>query len=95
MIFEAGLATPNEVKGEACQRQNENVSSFKKIMKGIMVAQVAPVVKNPPANAGEAREETWVRETPWRRKWQPISLALVGKSHGQWSLELQSMGRHG
>ena len=95
MIFEAGLATPNEVKGEACQRQNENVSSFKKIMKGIMVAQVALVVKNPPANAGEAREETWVQETPWRRKWQPISLALVGKSHGQWSLELQSMGRHG
>ena len=52
MIFESGLATLNEVKGDASQRQNENVGSFKKIMKGILVAQVALVIKNPPANTG-------------------------------------------
>ena len=36
----------------------------------------------------------WVRKIPWRRKWQPTSVFLPGKSHGQRSLwgQLQSMG---
>jgi len=25
----------------------------------------------------------WVRKIPWRRKWQPTSVFLPGKSHGQ------------
>ena len=25
----------------------------------------------------------WLRKTPWRRKWQPISVFLLGESHGQ------------
>ena len=29
----------------------------------------------------------WVRETPWRRKWQPPPVSLPGKSPGQRSLE--------
>ena len=34
-----------------------------------------------------------VREIPWRRKWQPTPVFLLGKSCGQRSLgELQSMG---
>ena len=28
----------------------------------------------------------WVRNTPWRRKWQPTLVFLTGKSHGQRSL---------
>ena len=28
----------------------------------------------------------WVRKIPWRRKWQPTSVLLPGKSHGQRSL---------
>ena len=28
----------------------------------------------------------WVRKIPWRRKWQPTSLFLTGKFHGQRSL---------
>ena len=28
----------------------------------------------------------WVREIPWRRKWQPAPVFLPGKSHGQRSL---------
>ena len=28
----------------------------------------------------------WVRKIPWRRKWQPSSVFLPGKSHGQRSL---------
>ena len=29
---------------------------------------------------------SWVRKTPWRRKWQPTPAFLPGKSHGQRSL---------
>ena len=32
------------------------------------------------------RFDLWVRKIPWRRKWQPISVFLPGKSHGQRSL---------
>ena len=28
----------------------------------------------------------WVGKIPWRRKWQPTSVFLPGKSHGQRSL---------
>ena len=38
------------------------------------------VVKNPPADAGDS---DWI---PWRRKWQPTTVFLPGKSHGQKSL---------
>ena len=33
------------------------------------------VVKNPPANAGDARDP-WVVKTPWSRKWHPVFLGL-------------------
>ena len=29
----------------------------------------------------------WVGKIPWRRKWQPIPIFLLGKPHGQRSLE--------
>ena len=38
------------------------------------------VVKNLPANEGNTGV---IRKIPWRRKWQPTSLFLPGKSHGQ------------
>ena len=40
------------------------------------------------------RFNLWVRKIPWSRKWQPTSVFLPGKSHGQRSLggRLQSMG---
>ena len=46
------------------------------------------VVKNPPANAGDKRcgFDPWVRKIPWRRKWQPTPIFLLGKSHAQRSL---------
>ena len=34
----------------------------------------------------------WVRKIPWRRKWQPTPVFLLGKSHGQRSLAAYSMG---
>ena len=35
---------------------------------------------------GRCRFDSWVRRTPWRRKWQPTSVFLPGKSHRQRSL---------
>ena len=32
------------------------------------------------------RFDPWVRQIPWRRKWQPTPVLLPGKSHGQRSL---------
>ena len=47
------------------------------------------VVKNPPANARDTGDNIfnpWVGKMPWRRKWQPTTVFLPGKSHGQMSL---------
>ena len=30
--------------------------------------------------------DPWVRKIPWRRKWQPTPVFLLGKSHGERSL---------
>ena len=48
-------------------------------------SQVALVVKNPPANAGDMRHkfDPWVGKIPWRRAWQPTPVFLPGESHGQ------------
>ena len=52
--------------------------------------KVVLVVKNPPANAGDGRDEcgldSWVGKIPRSRKWQPTPVFLPGKSHGQRSL---------
>ena len=55
----------------------------------ISTSQVAPAVKNPPANAGDIKRHgfgPWVRKIPWRRKWLPTPVFLPGESHGQRSL---------
>ena len=46
------------------------------------------MVKNPPANAGDARDMGWIpglERPPWRRKWQPSPVFFSGESHGQGS----------
>ena len=48
-------------------------------------SQLALLVKNPPANAGDVREEG-IRKIPWRRVWQSTPVFLPGESHGQTSL---------
>ena len=45
------------------------------------------VVKNPPANAGDTGSIPGSGRFPWRRKWQPTPVFLLGKFHGQRSLE--------
>ena len=37
---------------------------------------------------------SWVRKIPWRSKWQPTSVFLPGKSHGQRSLAGYRRWRH-
>ena len=52
-------------------------------------SQVALVVKNPPANAGNIMRlgfDRWVGKIPWRRKWQATPVFLPGESYGQRSL---------
>ena len=49
----------------------------------------AAVVKNPPANAEDAKRywfNPWFRKIPWRRIWQPAPIFLPGKFHGQRNL---------
>ena len=46
----------------------------------------SPVVKNSPANAGDARRHgfnSWVRKIPCSKKWQTTPVFLPGKYHGQ------------
>ena len=54
----------------------------------VRASQVKLVVKNPPANAGDVREQvrSWGGKIPWRRPRQPTLVFLPGESHGQRSL---------
>ena len=54
----------------------------------------AQLVKNPPATAGDARLgfHSSDRKIPWRMKWQPTPMSLLGESHGHGPGGLQSMG---
>ena len=50
---------------------------------------MALVAKNPPANAGDARDTGLIPvlgRFPWKGKWQPTPVFFPGKSHGQRSL---------
>ena len=56
---------------------------------GTLSAQVALVVKNKPASAGDASDmglipsDPWVGKLPRRRAWQSTPVLLPGESHGQ------------
>ena len=49
-------------------------------------------------NNNNPRFNPWVGKTPWSRKWQPTTVFLPGKSHGQRSLAgstgSQRVGQH-
>ena len=52
-------------------------------------SQVALVIKNPPANAGDCKRSglnSWVRKIFWRRAWKPTPVFLPEESHGRKSL---------
>ena len=58
----------------------------------IKASQVAQVVKNFPAIQETRGGSPWVRKTLWKREWQPTSVFLLGKSHGEEPGGLQSVG---
>ena len=64
--------------------------------RGNWASQVALVVKNLSANAGDLRWrfDTWIRKIPWRREWWPTPVFSPGESHGQRSLEGYSPQGH-
>ena len=47
---------------------------------------MALVVKNPPANAGDAGSIPELQKVPWRRAQQPTLVFLPGVFHGQRNL---------
>jgi len=53
-----------------------------------VTSQIALVVKNRPANAGDRTcgFNPWVRKIPWSRAWQSTPVFLPGESHGLRSL---------
>ena len=44
------------------------------------------VVRNLPAVQETGGFYPWVKEIPWKKKWQPTPVLLPGESHGQRSL---------
>ena len=51
----------------------------------LWASQVALVVRNSPANAGDLKDEgfdPWVGKIPWRKKRKPTPAFLPGESHG-------------
>ena len=64
-------------------------SFFSVTVHSVGASQVALVVKNLPASAGDAKGRfyPWVGKVPWRRRaWQHTPVLLPGGSHGQRSL---------
>ena len=60
-----------------------------KINTYLWASQVAQVVNNPLANAGDAGDSDLISgrgRFPWRRAWQPTTIFSPGKFHGQRSL---------
>ena len=56
---------------------------------GLGTSQVAQLVNNLPASAGDTGDMGSILglgKIPWRRKWQPAPIFLPGKSHGWRSL---------
>ena len=70
------------------------LSNIYHVSNGIISFPGGSVVKNPPANAGDAGWIPWVRKVPWRKKWQPIPVFFPAKSHEQRRLGGYSSSGH-
>ena len=69
------------VRGVAKSRTRLSDFHFLTVLRA---SQVALVVKNQPASAGDRhRSCPWVGKIPWRRAWQTFPVFLPEKSHGQ------------
>ena len=52
-------------------------------------------VKNLPVNAGRCEFNSWVREIPWRRKWQPTAAFLLANlmDRGSWQATVHGVAK--
>ena len=76
------LAFSQNVKHELIVSNNPQKGLFI-VMVILRAFWVVPVVKNPPANAGDIRESGLMpgsERFPWRRAWQPTPVCLSGES---------------
>ena len=67
-------------------KESDTTESLSKHALYFRTSQVAVVVKNPPASAGDFKRHrfySWVGKIRWRRAWLPIPVFLPGGSHGQ------------
>ena len=73
---------------------DKQLSVFVKTMRTVGASQVVPVLKHPPANAGELGDEGSIPGLgrSWRGKWQPTPVFLPGEPHGQRGLEATVYG---
>ena len=69
------------------QLSHPYMTAGKTIVLTIQTLLLVLLVKNLSTNAEDIRDDLCVRKIPWRRKWQPRPLFLVGESHGQKNLE--------
>ena len=79
------------VKSEDFKPHLTTNTTFKKFIGNEVwrASQVALLVKNLSANAGDTRDSgfsPWVGKIPWRRAWQPTPVFLPGESHEQRTL---------
>ena len=71
-----------------------NLLCYKLLLIVIWASQVALVVKNLPANAGDVRDIGWILglgRFSWRRLWQPTPVSLPGESPWTEGPSMQSM----
>ena len=47
---------------------------------------MALMVKNPPANTGDIKQQVQYEKIPQKSTWQPTLIFLLGESHGKRSL---------
>ena len=84
------MFTDSKIVSFQCYRNNKcpNLSGLQWKCISCLLAKVALVVKNPPANVGDVRNQfhPWVGGICWGRKWQSSPVFLPGESHGLESL---------
>ena len=71
--------------GSPNSQHSQSITTFSKKTKSSRDFPGGPVVKNPPANAGDVGLIPGSGRSP-ERKWQPTPVCLPGKFHGQRSL---------
>ena len=96
ICFECKKASKGS-KWSLCEVMSLGMWKCDKIFQSIILAVIArwgspggAGVKNPPANARDPRDNSWVPGSgrcPGEGKWQPTPGFLRGESHGQRSLE--------